>query len=511
MCCPTCLQIELLCDFLSTVHLLRSLQPTALKTLAHAMTGQSHTAGNVIYKQGESARHLFVVVSGEVVMYENDALQEVFEPPALPAADHRLSNSPGGPPGSSSSSSGGRGSAQGQRLGSSSGLRTQSPKEKRAASPSAHRPGSTAGSPKRLGSSAGRAGSTAGGAVGSNPRTIDSTGVQYSEVRRVKPREAFGEDEVTAHTIREQTAVSTGANKHTFGPPAGSTSSRGPSAGGGNQSSGGAQPTGPARTSGDGVPAVAPAMLASGAAAAAAADPRSQCVLLVLSAEDYGAALEGRLTTLLEEKVREGDYTVDNMQQPRISCTCVPCDMLRESVQLATGKAGAALHVRHCLQQPRRCSKHTVLLDCAGKIVAYETQWLDAMQVTFLASLPAFKGLNQHYLRALSHCFHTVNFEPREVVVRQGDVSDCMYVLKSGQVCILIDPSMTLADSSAAADSSSGSGEDKKSEAQRSSGGGASEVVSAGDTIDTKKLVQVGLMSVSLVQFSCVNVLAAGN
>jgi hypothetical protein len=39
------------------------------------------------------------------------------------------------------------------------------------------------------------------------------------------------------------------------------------------------------------------------AAAAAAADPRSQCVLLVLSAEDYGAALEGRLTGLLEEKV----------------------------------------------------------------------------------------------------------------------------------------------------------------------------------------------------------------
>lgn len=28
-----------------------------------------------------------------------------------------------------------------------------------------------------------------------------------------------------------------------------------------------------------------------------------------------------------------------------------------------------------------------------------------------------------------------VNFEPREVVVNQGDVSDCMYVLKSGQVC----------------------------------------------------------------------------
>lgn len=45
-------------------------------------------------------------------------------------------------------------------------------------------------------------------------------------------------------------------------------------------------------------------MLATGAAAAAVADPHKQSVLLVLSAEDYGAALEGRLTSLLEEKVR---------------------------------------------------------------------------------------------------------------------------------------------------------------------------------------------------------------
>jgi hypothetical protein len=134
----------------------------------------------------------------------------------------------------------------------------------------------------------------------------------------VKPREAFGEDDVTAHTKREQTAVSTGATRHTFAPPgdtsgSSSSSGKGPStAGAGNQSSGGggaAPPTGPARTSGDGVTAAAaataagPAVLASGAAAAAAAEPHSWCVLLVLSAEDYGAALEGRLTSLLEQKV----------------------------------------------------------------------------------------------------------------------------------------------------------------------------------------------------------------
>lgn len=30
------------------------------------------------------------------------------------------------------------------------------------------------------------------------------------------------------------------------------------------------------------------------------------------------------------------------------------------------------------------------------------------LQVSFLAGLPAMKGLNLHYLRQLSHCFHQV-------------------------------------------------------------------------------------------------------
>lgn len=102
------------------------------------------------------------------------------------------------------------------------------------------------------------------------------------------------------------------------------------------------------------------------------------------------------------------------------------------------------------------------------------------LQVTFLASLSSMKGLGQQYLHALSHCFHTVNFEPREVVLRQGDVADCMYVLKSGQVCILIDPSMTLAEGAGA----EGSSRDDRS-------GGAREAVPSGNEIDTKKLVQV--------------------
>lgn len=146
-----------------------------------------------------------------------------------------------------------------------------------------------------------------------------SQGPLFSEVRKVKPREAFGEDEVTAHTRREQCAVAIAATKQTFAAHSslsggGSTARATASAGGGSSSSnsnsaGGAEPAAPAGAS-DGGQVSAPAAAVSAqaapsvlAAAAAAADPRSQCVLLVLSAEDYGAALEGRLTGLLEEKV----------------------------------------------------------------------------------------------------------------------------------------------------------------------------------------------------------------
>jgi CRP-like cAMP-binding protein len=308
------MQIEQLCDFLSTVHLLKSLQPTALKSLAHAMVGQSQAAGSIIYKQGESARHLYVVLTGEIVMYEQDTQHQEQE---------------GSPRGPDSFSRAGRSSIpkasspRGMRVISSPGGRTkpQSPRV-RSLSPSTSKPLS----PRRMGSSAGQhAGSTAAGAACS-PRSGDSTGAQgpnHSEVRRVRTREAFGEDEVTAHTRREQTAVSIGANKHTFSSSSSSCDGRGPSGGGSSQgSTGGAVPqaaaaAGPQETAAAAAPASTAtattpvtasqqlqAQLPGAAAAAAVADPRSQCVLLVLSAEDYGAALEGRLTGLLEEKVR---------------------------------------------------------------------------------------------------------------------------------------------------------------------------------------------------------------
>lgn len=156
------LQIEQLCDFLSSCHLLRSLQPTALKSLAHAMRGIAHPAGEVIYQQGELAQHLYVVLSGEVAMYERDEQQD----PNGAKTAGEASSSSGGSTLTSSRSPQGAGST---RAGSGSGLRTQqSPRHQRSPSPSTHKPGS----PRRLGSAAGihHSGSTAGGHHHGSPR-----------------------------------------------------------------------------------------------------------------------------------------------------------------------------------------------------------------------------------------------------------------------------------------------------------------------------------------------------
>lgn len=115
--------------------------------------------------------------------------------------------------------------------------------------------------------------------------------------------------------VREQTAVAVGAQRHTFHTNSSSGSGSKVLASAFNSAAGGGPSLSRALTlskapstaaaSPDSGPSAAASssLLASGAAAVAAADPRSQCVLLVLSAQDYGAALEGRLTSLLEEKV----------------------------------------------------------------------------------------------------------------------------------------------------------------------------------------------------------------
>jgi hypothetical protein len=65
-----------------------------------------------------------------------------------------------------------------------------------------------------------------------------------------------------------------------------------------------------------------------------------------------------------------------------------------------------------------------------------------------------------------------------------------MYVVKTGQVCILIDPGLTLAEANAA-ESTSGAGSRTGDGTRAASSTGAASEPTTGSEIDTKKLVQV--------------------
>lgn len=263
----------MLCVFLSSAHLLRNLQPTNIKDLAQTMAGRECASGDVVYWQGDPARHFYLVLAGEVAMYETDS--------------SRSSN--GGMQGqqqdviAGSSSGGGGKSMQHEgtsRSGSGSGTTT---KHHRAVSSS--KAGSSHTPSPRV--------RTAGGNA--------SAGIPADvvEVRRVGPREAFGEDDIQAGSKREQTAVAGGANSTTFAALASSAGAIGASGGaaaasaaGGDSSRTRALLETRRRTMGN-----------EDHSHGGAGAPPPGVVLLQLSADDYGAALEGRLSAMLEQKV----------------------------------------------------------------------------------------------------------------------------------------------------------------------------------------------------------------
>lgn len=80
------------------------------------------------------------------------------------------------------------------------------------------------------------------------------------------------------------------------------------------------------------------------------------------------------------------------------------------------------------------------------------------------------------------------------------------------QVCILIDPSLTLAETTTA-DDSSGDGGRKGPGYGSSSGGGGGSEAPLGNEVDTKKLVQVGPMGnsahIPVVQMTSITVQGA--
>ncbi|GMH38295.1 hypothetical protein BSKO_06179 [Bryopsis sp. KO-2023] len=61
-------------------------------------------------------------------------------------------------------------------------------------------------------------------------------------------------------------------------------------------------------------------------------------------------------------------------------------------------------------------------------------------KISFLASLPQFKGMAREVLSRIAHCFHEREFDSKEIVVRQGQPSRHLFVIKSGQVSVFVDP-----------------------------------------------------------------------
>jgi CRP-like cAMP-binding protein len=277
----TCVQVELLGGFLSSAHLLRNLQPTNIKDLAQTMLGRACSDGELIYRQGDAANNFYIVLRGEVVMYETDA-----------------------------------------HTATSSGLTLGSQQQQQQQQQQRTQSGASRGSSASGGKSQHGAKSSAGGAPhSSSPRVKTAAGnasatasIDVIEVRRIGPREAFGEDDISAGSKCEQSAVAGNTSNHSAtlaliaagAGPAGAAAA-GTQAAAASSSSVSSTPRSPMDGSSSSntralLDARRRTMGHKESATGAAAAPAGT-VLLQLSADDYGAALEGRLSAMLEQKV----------------------------------------------------------------------------------------------------------------------------------------------------------------------------------------------------------------
>ncbi len=293
-------------EFLSSSHMLRHLQPTILKSLGQAMEGVSFDHSKTIYNPGDPASHFYVVVSGEVGIWE-----EVSSPGAAATTDlHGTAGGTGGllgetAEGGVSSTRGvgwavrtaGAGVSQ-QRQGSAAGGRAASS----SSSGSAGR--SEAAARVRSGASGDLRGASRGGgssAEGSAPAAAappQPPAPVLVEVRRLGPRESFGRDDVMEGSTRNEKAmaVASGCGSAGGAPAAGGwgrSMTKGRSKAGGSTTAAGAG--GPASSS----------------PAAAAAEQQQQqqqqqqqpVVLLALAADEYAKVLAGRMSRMQEDKV----------------------------------------------------------------------------------------------------------------------------------------------------------------------------------------------------------------
>lgn len=271
------------------------------------MEGAAYEAHQIIYNLGDPSSHFYVVVSGEVELWEllttSDGQLPTAGSSAVGSAKQTSSIGGDGAAASVTSQKGGGGSrgGEGASVSGGGGLRARTAGVAAGASSS--------GKSSRAGSRGGaRGGDAAAGAAGGAAEERMATRVPGCvEVRRVKPRECFGEDDLADGSARKQTARAAAA-----GGAAAAAGERG---------------------------GIGRSVTVKGGAAgkAAEAGAGAPVVVLALAADEWMKILQGRMSRMQEDKVRGRGCLrcAADMQLPARSVLEAPCTYcMHEALQV---------------------------------------------------------------------------------------------------------------------------------------------------------------------------------
>jgi CRP-like cAMP-binding protein len=247
--------------------------------LLQAMEGTTYDPGQAIYSAGDPTLHFYIAVSGEVSIWEEQALREeaasssgaVGEAAAGGAAKSGGSRGAGMPssPGGMGAGGAARGTDHSPAGFSGSGSNSMGALGRSVSGP---------GSPSSGGGGA-AAGSSRSGGLSQPGTPAAAQGPPWVEVRRLGAGESFGEEDIASGAKRKQSA----------------RAAAGPAAAGAKL---GRSATRVARA------AAGSGGVAGGGAGGGEKGAGAPVVVLALAAEEYSKALQGRMSRLQEEKAR---------------------------------------------------------------------------------------------------------------------------------------------------------------------------------------------------------------
>jgi len=250
-----------------------------------AMEGEAYEPGQTIYSMGDAASHFYVVVSGEVGVWE-----EVL--PSSPGTEPLSASASGGGPQQSLKATGGARRIAGG-TGSSAGSSSSTVAARTGEAATSGRWGSKSGAATPASSSGARSTTAGSGSSTAGARMLPAAPTLV-EVRRLGPRESFGESELTEPGSRRQdmtrAVIGSSGGAGSGGATAGAAGGGG---GWGRSVTKGRHKAGAGAAGGGGT--------AGGAVPEAA--QQAAVVLLALAAEEYVKVLQGRMSRLQEDKV----------------------------------------------------------------------------------------------------------------------------------------------------------------------------------------------------------------